>query len=117
MPKEVDKSSAEGDQKQVIQGVQLGVVKETVDAKSFHHLWEGGPVNGKEIHGLPVNRQKPCQELSELGVTGSGSKGERCRHINRQTGVLYVLILFLFSSFGHPFMATVGKRMLSKLSL
>lgn len=64
-----------------------------------------------------MNRQKSYQELRELGVTGSGGKGERCRHINRETGVLYVLILFLFSSFGYPFMATVGKRMLSKLSL
>lgn len=64
-----------------------------------------------------MNREKLCQELSELGVTGSGSKGERCRHINRETGVLYVLILFLFSSFVHPFMASVGRRMLSKLSL
>lgn len=66
---------------------------------------------------MPLNRQKPCHELSELGVTGGGSKGERCRNINRETGVLYVLILFLISSFGHPFMATVGKGMLSKLSL
>lgn len=64
-----------------------------------------------------MSRQKPRQELSELGVTGGGSKGEGCRHINRETGVLYVLILFLFSPFGHPFMATVGRRMLSKPSL
>lgn len=66
---------------------------------------------------MPLNRQKPCEELSELGVTGGGNKGKRCRNINRETGVLYVLILFLFSSFGHPFMATVGKGMQSKLSL
>lgn len=61
--------------------MQLGVVKEIEDAKSLHHLWESGPINAKEISGMPLNRQKACQELSELGVTGGGSKGERCRHI------------------------------------
>lgn len=45
------------------------LLKEVVGAKILHHFWESGQING-----LPLSRQNPHQEVTELEMAGDGSK-------------------------------------------